>query len=81
MYLRTDLQGQEQVILDVNHIQAKSAFVSIGQVKLSADQQTMAYTVDKDGSEVFEARLQSTKGASCMSPPLRRQQHAPYHKS
>jgi len=35
----------------------------VGQVKLSADQQRMAYTVDKDGSEVFEARLQSIEGA------------------
>ena len=63
-YIRTTAAGQEQVVLDVNQVEAKSGFVSIGQIKLSPDQQMVAYTVDTaDGSEAYETQVQSIAGA------------------
>lgn len=58
-YLRTTAEGQEQVVLDVNQVEAKSGFVGIGQIKLSPDQQMVAYTVDTaNGSEAYETQSQ-----------------------
>ena len=68
-YLRTTAEGQEQVVLDDNQVEAKSGFVSIGQIKLSPDQQMVAYTVDiADGSEAYETQVQSIAGAQLHHP-------------
>lgn len=61
-YLRKDSHGHEQVVLDMNEVHRDGGFWAVGQVKLSADQQHVAYTVDTDGSEAFEARVQSIQG-------------------
>lgn len=62
-YLRRDQEGHEEVVLDVNNLNAGGSFASIGQLKLSADQTLVAYTLDTDGSEAFEACVQAIAGA------------------
>ena len=62
-YLRRDQEGHEEVVLDVNSVNAGGSFASIGQLKLSADQTLVAYTLDTDGSEAFEACVQAIAGA------------------
>lgn len=57
-YMRTDSHGHRQVVLDANSVQSNSNLVSIGQIKISPDQQMVAYTVDVgDGSEAYEGRV------------------------
>ena len=58
-YIRIDLQGHQQVVLDPNQVQTPSGLVSIGQVKISRDQSMLAYTVDAgDGTEAYNATIQ-----------------------
>lgn len=62
-YLRQDDENREQVVLDINQVQTNTSFVSIGQVKLSTNEQLVAYTIDVgNGNEAYEARVQSIGG-------------------
>ena len=62
-YMRRNAQGCEQVVLDLNDIQAESDSINIGQVQIAADQQLVAYTVDTTGgAEVYEAVVQQIGG-------------------
>ena len=69
-YLRQNSKGEEQVVLDLNAVYDQTTFCSFGQVKLSSDQQLVAYTLDLDSSEVFETRIQSIEGAPLSRLPF-----------
>ena len=62
-YMRRNAQGCEQIVVDLNNIQADSDSISIGQVQIAADQQLVAYTIDTaGGGEVYEAVVQQIGG-------------------
>ena len=53
----------------MNKVKAKDGFVAIGQVKLSPNQQMVAYTIDTaDGNEAYESQVQLIAGASSDMP-------------
>lgn len=58
-YTRIDAQGYKEAVLDVNNAHANSELVSIGQVKISPDQQLVAHTVSvADAAEAYDAQIQ-----------------------
>ncbi|MEM7037107.1 MAG: S9 family peptidase [Bacteroidota bacterium] len=48
-----NLDAPEEIILDENQLAEGHEFFDLGDLEISADEQTMAYTVDFDGSEKY----------------------------
>ena len=47
-----------EAVLDVNSVDANSGLVSIGQVRISPDQQLVAYTLSAaSGAETYDAHI------------------------
>lgn len=52
-----DVEGQEELLLDVNELADDSGYVELGIVVHSPDGALMAWSVDREGDEVYELRF------------------------
>jgi len=50
-------EGREELLLDVNELADDSGYVELGLTKVSPDGRLLAWSVDRDGDEVYELRF------------------------
>ncbi len=56
-YRRLGLDGQQEVILDVNKLALGKKYIRIGAISISPDQKLLAYSVDYQGNEHFTIKV------------------------
>ncbi len=59
-----DLQAEEEVLLDINHLAEGQAFVDIGSIEVSPDQEQLAYTIDFEGRRKYSLYILNLKDGS-----------------
>lgn len=57
IHVRTDAQGNEQVMLDVNALATGQAYMNVANLAVSPNQQLLAYMVDNTGRRQYELRI------------------------
>lgn len=59
IFVRTDADGNEQVMLDVNVLAEGQKYMSVSNWKVSPNQQLLAYMVDNTGRRQYELRIRN----------------------
>lgn len=57
IYVRTDAQGNEQVMLDVNKLAEGQKYMAVSNWSVSPNQRLLAYMVDNTGRRQYELRI------------------------
>src|SRR5690554_5714047 len=57
IHVRTDAQGNEQVMLDVNALATGQAYMNVANLAVSPNQQLLAYMVDNTGRRQYELHI------------------------
>ncbi len=64
-------EGTEQVILDENDLAGKSAYFALGAFDVSPDHRLLAYSVDLDGSELYELSVVDLETGRAVGLPVK----------
>jgi len=62
-----DLLAEEEVLLNINHLAEGQAFVDIGSIEVSPDQDKLAYTIDFEGRRKYSLYILNLKDGSTES--------------
>ncbi|WP_417666082.1 S9 family peptidase [Pseudidiomarina sp.] len=59
IHVRTDKEGNDQLMLDVNVLAEGQSYMNVGNLEVSPNQNLMAYMVDNTGRRQYELRIRN----------------------